>query len=93
MTLQDTRIKKRPFVFYFGARPYTGGLCAGLEEGIQSMRVGGRRIVTVPPKLGFGDDGTVLFPDETDTLLQGKVPPGATLVYDVALERVSIPPS
>lgn len=80
-------------MFYYGARPYTGGVCSGLEEGIASMKVGGRRIVTVPSSRGFGEDGAVLFPDQAEASQQGRIPSGATLVYDIELKRVSIPPS
>lgn len=57
------------------------------------MKVGGRRIVTVPSSRGFGEDGAVLFPDRVDISQQGRISPGATLVYDIELKRVSIPPS
>ncbi|GMH40771.1 hypothetical protein BSKO_08675 [Bryopsis sp. KO-2023] len=92
VVFQDTRKKRRPFVFFYGARPFTAGLCYGLEEGLASMRVGGRRIITVPPSAGFGEKGTIVFPDEEDEEKQGRIPPGATLVYDLELKRVSIPP-
>ena len=39
----------------------------GVEAGIEGMRVGGRRVITVPPHLAYGDDGAgdVVGPDET----------------------------
>lgn len=49
--------------------------------------------MTVPPKLGFGDQGAVLRPTEHVPDKQGEVPPGATLEYELSLIRVSIPPS
>jgi len=78
---------KRPQVFLFGQRKgFAGGLCAGTEEVLRSMRNGGRRVITVPPEMAFGDRGT--------TLPQGgEVPPGATVEYDLTVMRVSIPPS
>jgi len=52
----------------------------GLREGLVTMRESGQRVFIVPPELGFGMDG-----------VPGKVPPGATLFYEV--ELVSIRPS
>lgn len=49
----------------------------GLDQGLEGMRVGGRRQVIVPPSLAYGDEG------------RGDVPPGATLLYEV--EAVSGP--
>lgn len=57
------------------------------------MKAGGRRRVTVPPSLGFGDKGTVLRPTEHVPEKQGVVKPGASLEYELVLERVSVPPS
>jgi FKBP-type peptidyl-prolyl cis-trans isomerase len=52
---------KRPQVFLFGQRKgFAGGLCAGTEEVLRSMRQGGRRVITVPPEMAFGDRGTTL---------------------------------
>ncbi|EFJ42139.1 hypothetical protein VOLCADRAFT_107395 [Volvox carteri f. nagariensis] len=90
---ESTRARGKPIVFLYGSRPYTGGMCAGLEQALASMKAGGRRIVTVPPELGFGERGAVLRPTEHVPDKQGIVPPAATLVYDVELVRVSIPPS
>lgn len=89
----DTRARGRAIVFIYGKRPFTGGLCLGVEEALASMRAGGKRRVTIPPELGFGSDGVTLFPDEKDPKKQGMVPPNATLIIDVELERVSVPPS
>jgi len=57
------------------------GAIRGLREGLQKMREGGRMIIIVPAKLGFGGDG-----------IPGKVPPGATLFFDVTLESVKHAP-
>ena len=52
---------RRPQVFLFGQRKgFAGGLCAGTEEVLRSMRNGGRRVITVPPEMAFGDRGTTL---------------------------------
>jgi hypothetical protein len=51
-----------------------GQTIPGLIEGISGMAVGGKRIVVIPPSLGFGDAG------------QGNVvPPNATLIYQLEL--------
>jgi peptidylprolyl isomerase len=48
----------------------------GWKEGVSTMRVGGRRILIVPPELGYGDQGT------------SKIPPNSTLVYDIELYEI-----
>ena len=52
----------------------------GLREGLITMRESGQRVFIVPPELGFGMDG-----------VPGKIPPGATLFYEV--ELISVRPS
>ena len=67
---------------YQGRRPYTSVVCAGVEEGVATMRRGGVRELTVPPALAFGAAGKLVAEGVT-------VPPGATLTYIVSLEDVS----
>jgi FKBP-type peptidyl-prolyl cis-trans isomerase len=69
-----------------GSRPYTKGMCEGVESVLRSMRAGGKRRVIVPPSLGFGDDGA-------DFGSGVQIPPGATLEYIVQVDKVSIAPS
>lgn len=90
---EDTYARGKPIVYLYGNRPYAGGTCAGVELGIQSMRVGGRRVVVIPPELGFGPNGATLRPTEHVPGKQGVVPPNAMLTYELELVRVSIPPS
>lgn len=77
---------KRPLALVMGSRPYTRGMCEGVEYVLRSMKAGGKRRVVVPPGLGFGDDGAD-FGDDT------QVPAGATLEYVVEVDKVSIAPS
>lgn len=49
----------------------------GLEEGVSTMKVGGKRTLFVPPSLGYGAEG-----------IPGKVPPQATLKIDVELKAI-----
>lgn len=79
----NTRKAGRQLIFIFGRRQ--GPITKGVEEGISAMRSGGKRILVIPPDLAFGEEGA--------TLSDGIVPPGATLVYEIELKRVSIPPS
>eukprot|EP00889_Picochlorum_renovo_P002735 jgi/Picre1/29765/NNA_005147.t1 len=76
-----------------GGRPFTAGMCLGLEMALESMQAGGKRHVTVPSEYGFGEEGISLKPTLHVPEKQGIVPPGANLTYEVELIRVSIPPS
>ncbi|KAI3409559.1 Peptidylprolyl isomerase [Psidium guajava] len=77
---------KKPLALVMGSRPYSKGVCEGIEYVLRSMKVGGKRRVIVPPSLGYGEEGADL-----GTGLQ--IPPSSTLEYIVEVDKVSIAPA
>ncbi len=70
----DSSIERgTPFVFPIG----TGRTIKGWEEGLSTMRVGGKRRLIIPPELGYGERGA-----------GGKIPPYSTLVFDVEMLEI-----
>ena len=82
----------KPIVFLYKSRPFTAGMCEGLEVALEDMRAGGKRHVSVPAQYAFENgvsiQATLHVPDK-----EGVVEPKMDVTYDVELVRVSIPPS
>lgn len=69
----SSRDRNQPFSFRLGA----GQVIRGWDEGISTMKVGGRRQLIIPPDLGYGARGV------------GPIPPNSTLLFDVELLQIS----
>jgi FKBP-type peptidyl-prolyl cis-trans isomerase len=94
--VEETRAGGKPIVLLFGGRPLRGGICEGAEQALAGMHAGGRRRVVIPAgsALGFPDGAALRSTRHVpDKDAREGVPPGAELVYDLELLRVSVPPS
>jgi FKBP-type peptidyl-prolyl cis-trans isomerase FkpA len=66
----SSKDRGQPFAFGLGG----GQVIAGWDEGVQGMKVGGTRVLLIPPALGYGARGA-----------GGVIPPHAALVFEVEL--------
>lgn len=68
----DSSSGRSPFSFPLGG----GQVIKGWDEGVQGMKVGGKRTLIIPASMGYGDSGA------------GPIPPNANLIFDVELLEV-----
>ncbi|CAA7043157.1 unnamed protein product [Microthlaspi erraticum] len=73
--------KKKSVSMVMDSRPYSKGLCQGIEYVLRSMKAGGKRRVIIPPSLGFGDKNVEFEPGL-------KIPPSSTLEYIIQVDTV-----
>lgn len=65
----DSSVGRSPFSFQLGG----GQVIKGWDEGVQGMKVGGKRTLIVPASYGYGERGV------------GPIPPNSNLIFDVEL--------
>jgi FKBP-type peptidyl-prolyl cis-trans isomerase FkpA len=66
----SSKDRNQPFQFALGR----GEVIRGWDQGVEGMKVGGTRKLTIPPEMGYGARGA-----------GGVIPPNATLVFEVDL--------
>ncbi len=76
-TVFDSNVGKAPLVFTLGAQ----GIIPGFQIGVNGMKVGGQRLLAIPPSLGYGAQQV------------GAIPPNSTLIFEVTLLKVEPAPA
>ena len=71
----SSAIQKKPLVFTLGSE----GIIPGFQVGVNGMKVGGERLLAVPPSLAYGAEQV------------GTIPPNSTLIFNVKLIKVEEP--
>jgi len=71
----DSCLAGKPFKFKLGS----GQVIAGWDKGVVGMKVGGKRRLTIPARMGYGSQGA-----------PPRIPPNATLVFDVECKFVKV---
>ncbi len=70
LKFDSSRDRNEPFTFFLGGKQ----VIRGWDEGVEGMRVGGKRVLLLPPDYAYGSKGAGDI-----------IPPGASLVFDVEL--------
>ncbi|MCX6703469.1 MAG: FKBP-type peptidyl-prolyl cis-trans isomerase [Candidatus Zambryskibacteria bacterium] len=70
--LFDTSVGKQPFTFLLGA----GQVIQGWDKGVVGMKVGGKRMLTIPQEYAYGAND------------YGPIPGGSTLIFEIELLNV-----
>ena len=69
----DSSVDRGPFDFTLGS----GMVIKGWDQGVVGMKKGGKRKLTIPSELGYGERGS-----------GAKIPPNSTLVFEIELLKI-----